>query len=72
MIVLITIAILVVSFFIWKQKKIKAIRKNRDSIDFSTAEGRFIIKSCNYHIDKLNGRFVFKRRGNQRDNVVDS
>jgi hypothetical protein len=64
MIVQITLAIIVsllICFFIWKHQYIKRLKEIRDNFDFTTPEGKFLIKCYNRKINQLNGKLLFKK-----------
>ena len=58
------VTVLVVSlviFFIWKHRYIKRLKNVRDNIDFTTPEGKWLIRQYNNKIDKLNGFGLWKK-----------
>lgn len=61
MIVLIIIAAtaILISFFIWKHRRIKTLKKIRDDFDITTPEGRWLASVYNKKIDELNGYGIF-------------
>lgn len=50
---------LLIWFFVWKYHTIKKLRDIRDNFDFTTKEGRFLIRMYNKKIDDLNGKNLF-------------
>ena len=61
-IVILVVVSLLVWFFVWKANKIKQLRKIRDNFDFTTPEGRWLIRAYNYKINKLNGYYVWNSK----------
>jgi len=65
MIAVITSALVVsllVWFFVWKQRYIKKLKQIRDDFDFTTPEGKFLIRAYNQKIDQLNGFKVWQKK----------
>ena len=59
MIVLIIIATMLISFFIWKHRKVKKLKSIRDILDITTPEGKWLASAYNKKIDELNGYGIF-------------
>lgn len=59
MIVAIIIAIMLISFFILKHRKVKKLKIIRDDFDITTPEGRWLASAYNKKIDELNGYGIF-------------
>lgn len=53
--------VLIVWFFTWKHRYIKKLKQIRDDFDFTTPEGKFLIRAYNKKIDKLNGYKLWKK-----------
>ena len=65
MIAVITSALVVsllVWFFVWKQRYIKKLKQIRDDFDFTTPDGKFLIRAYNQKIDQLNGFKVWQKK----------
>lgn len=54
---------LIIGFFVWKHRYIKKLKQIRDDFDFTTPEGKFLIRAYNKKIDQLNGHNVWKQNG---------
>jgi hypothetical protein len=60
--ILIIISIVLICFFIWKHRYIKRLKEIRDNFDFTTPEGKFLIKCYNRKINQLNGKLLWKNQ----------
>lgn len=58
-IIIAIIVSLLVWFFIWKHRYIKRLKQRRDNIDFTTPEGKWLIRVYNEKINQLNGKNLF-------------
>ena len=50
---------MLISFFIWKHRKVKKLKGIRDLLDITTPEGRWLASAYNKKIDELNGYGIF-------------
>lgn len=60
-IIIVLVVSLLVGFFIWKHRYIKRLKQIRDNFDFTTPEGKFLIRAYNQKIDQLNGFNLFRK-----------
>ena len=58
-IVSVLVVSLLISFFIWKHRKVKKLKSIRDDFDITTPEGRWLASAYNKKIDELNGYGIF-------------